>query len=213
VLDYIRKHLFRLSRGTGERQKEDKAMVLAPLGRKETVRAPTNSEIDALLQAAMAVFAESGSGCSCGNCREGRRWHGTITAHFRSAQNLIVGRFPPRGRRCADADAVWRPSMNPRGAGSWMAAYVDFISANVDLAAALHSRPGINTLPATSKRLRPRSRPLLEAAAASGQSAAVSSHLRTCCERLPALLNARPRRGTIMPAMVDLLIDGLRTAR
>ena len=175
-------------------KKEGQGDGSTPRGRTDRrVRADAQRNIEALLEAAKAVFFASGVDAPVREIAEKAGVGiGTIYRHFPQRSDLIVAVFRREVDACADAAAVLAAKHEPGEAlARWMQRYVDFISAKRGLAAALHSGdPAYNTLPAYfQERLRPALQTLLEAAAAAGKVRAVSSHT-TCCERLPA--SARP---------------------
>ena len=178
------------------------------------VRADAKRNIDALLQAAMAVFATSGVNAPVREIAEKAGVGiGTIYRHFPRRSDLIVAVFRREVDACADAAAVLASDHEPGEAlARWMQRYVDFISAKRGLAAALHSgNPAYDSLPAYfQKRLRPALKSLLEAAAAGGQvrvGVEPSDLLRAVASLCAPAHDgdpAHPRR------MVALLVDGLR---
>jgi AcrR family transcriptional regulator len=178
------------------------------------VRADAQRNIDALLQAAMAVFADSGVDAPVREIAEKAGVGiGTIYRHFPQRSDLIVAVFRREVDACADAALVLAAEHEPGEAlARWMQRYVDFISAKRGLAAALHSGdPAYNTLPAYfQKQLRPALQTLLEAAAAAGKvRGGVEPYellraVASLCTPAHDLGPDHARR------MVDLLIDGLR---
>lgn len=178
------------------------------------VRADAKRNIDALLQAAMAVFATSGVDAPVREIAEQAGVGiGTIYRHFPQRSDLIVAVFRREVDACADAAAVLATEYKPGEAlARWMQRYVDFIAAKRGLATALHSgNPAYETLPAYfQKRLRPALKTLLEAAAAAGKvrSGVEPNDLLRAVASLCAPAHdgnpAHPRR------MVALLVDGLR---
>jgi AcrR family transcriptional regulator len=185
-------------------KKEEQGDGLAPRGRTDRrVRADAQRNIDALLQAAMAVFADSGVDAPVREIAEKAGVGiGTIYRVFRREVDA-----------CADAAAVLAAEHEPGEAlARWMQRYVDFISAKRGLAAALHSGdPAYNTLPAYfQKRLRPALQTLLEAAAAAGKvRGGVEPYdlLRAVASLCTPAHDVGPDHAR---RMVDLLIDGLR---
>ena len=163
------------------------------VGRIDACRADAQRNIDALLQAAMAVFADFGVDAPVREIAEKAGVGiGTIYRHFPQRSDLIVAVFRREVDACADAAALLAAEHEPGEAlARWMQRYVDFITAKRGLAAALHSSdPAYNALPAYfQKRLRPASRPCSKQRPQRAKCGAESSHT-TCCERLPAC--ARP---------------------
>jgi AcrR family transcriptional regulator len=196
-------------------KKEEQGDGLAPRGRTHRrVRADAQRNIDALLQAAMAVFADSGVDAPVREIAEQAGVGiGTIYRHFPQRSDLIVAVFRREVDGCADAAAVLAAEHEPGLAlARWMQRYVDFISAKRGLAAALHSGdPAYNSLPAYfQQRLRPALQTLLEAAAAAGKvRGGVEPYdlLRAVASLCTPAHDVGPDHAR---RMVDLLIDGLR---
>jgi AcrR family transcriptional regulator len=178
------------------------------------VRADAKRSIDALLQAAMAVFATSGVDAPVREIAEQAGVGiGTIYRHFPQRSDLIVAVFRREVDACADAATVLAAEHEPGEAlARWMQRYVNFIAAKRGLATALHSgNPAYETLPAYfQKRLRPALKTLLEAAAAAGEVRAgvepndLLRAVASLCAPARDGNPAHPRR------MVALLVDGLR---
>jgi AcrR family transcriptional regulator len=178
------------------------------------VRADAKRNIDALLQAAMAVFATSGVDAPVREIAEKAGVGiGTIYRHFPQRSDLIVAVFRREVDACADAATVLATEHDPGEAlARWMQRYVDFIAAKRGLATALHSgNPAYETLPVYfQKRLRPALKTLLDAAAAAGEVRAgiepndLLRAVASLCAPAHDGNPAHPRR------MVALLVDGLR---
>jgi AcrR family transcriptional regulator len=196
-------------------KKQQQGDGLAPRGRAgRRVRADAQRNIDALLQAAMAVFADSGVDAPVREIAEKAGVGiGTIYRHFPQRSDLIVAVFRREVDACAGAAAVLAAAHQPDEAlARWIQRYVDFISAKRGLAAALHSGdPAYHNLPAYfQKRLRPALRTLLEAAAAAGKvRGGVEPYdlLRAVASLCTPAHDVGPDHAR---RMVDLLIDGLR---
>jgi AcrR family transcriptional regulator len=188
---------------------------LAPRGRKvRRVRADAKRNIDALLQAAMAVFATSGVDAPVREIAEKANVGiGTIYRHFPQRSDLIVAVFRHEVDACADAAPILAAKRAPGEAlARWMQRYVDFIAAKRGLAAALHSGdPAFDTLPAYfQQRLEPALRELLASAAAAGE-------VRTDIAAMDLLgavgslsMHAYKQGPEHARRMVSLLVDGLR---
>jgi len=178
------------------------------------VRVDAQRNIDALLQAAMAVFATSGVDAPVRAIAEKARVGiGTIYRHFPQRSDLIVAVFRREVDACADAATALAAEHEPGEAlARWMQRYVDFIAAKRGLATALHSgNPAYETLPAYfQRRLRPALKTLLEAATAAGEVRAgvepndLLRAVASLCAPAHDGNPAHPRR------MVALLVDGLR---
>jgi AcrR family transcriptional regulator len=178
------------------------------------VRADAQRNIDALLQAAMAVFTTSGVDAPVREIAEKAGVGiGTIYRHFPQRSDLIVAVFRHEVDACADAAPVLATEHEPSEAlARWMQRYVDFIAAKRGLAAALHSGdPAYDTLPAYfQKRLRPALETLLAAAVAAGEVRAdvePDDLLRAAASLCAHARDVGPEHAR---RMVALLIDGLR---
>ncbi|MER9185187.1 TetR/AcrR family transcriptional regulator [Mesorhizobium sp. M0074] len=195
--------------------KTDQGDGLEPRDRADrNVRADARRNIDALLRAAMAVFATSGVEAPVREIAEKAGVGvGTVYRHFPQRSDLIVAVFRHEVDACADAAPVLAREHRPGEAlALWMQRYVDFITAKRGLAAALYSgNPAFDTLPAYfNQRLRPALQTLLEAAAAAGE---VRADIEPGDLLGAAASLAMPAHGG-GPAqarrMVALLVDGLR---
>jgi AcrR family transcriptional regulator len=186
-----------------------------PGGRKARgVRADAQRNMDALLDAALAVFTTSGVDAPVREIAERAGVGvGTLYRHFPQRSDLVVAVFCHEVDACADAAPTLAAKHGPSEAlDLWMQRYVDFLAAKRGLAAALHSGdPAFETLPAYfRKRLVPALRSLLEAAAAAGEVRAdvepdeLLTAVASLCMQAHDARRAQARR------MVALLIDGLR---
>src|SRR5580700_3323458 len=149
----------------------DDAEREAPMSRP--VRADARRNVDALLEAALAVFATSGVDAPVREIavRAGVGV-GTVYRHFPERSDLIAAVFRREIDACADAAPVLAADHEPDEAlARWIQRYVDFIAAKRGLAKALHSGdPAFDTLPAYfTQRLEPALRALLKSAASAGQ--------------------------------------------
>lgn len=194
---------------------EEQGDGLGPRGRADRrVRADARRNIDALLQAAVAVFATSGVDAPVREIAERAGVGvGTVYRHFPRRADLVAAVFRREVDACADAAPILATEHEPGEAlARWMQRYVDFIAAKRGLAAALHSgNPAFDTLPAYfEKRLRPALQTLLEAAAAAGEVRADVEPYDLL--RAVASLCTPDRDGGPGHArrMVALLVDGLR---
>ncbi|MET0406421.1 MAG: helix-turn-helix domain-containing protein [Cystobacter sp.] len=178
------------------------------------VRADAQRNIDALLEAAKAVFAVSGVDAPV---REiAARAHvgvGTVYRHFPLRSDLIKAVFRREVDACADVAAELTARYEPGEAlTNWLLRYAGFIATKRGLAAALHSGDAAyDSLPDYFlQRLEPTLRGLLESAAAAGK---VRADLAPR-ELLYAVANlCRPAdKDGADPSqrMVALLIDGMR---
>jgi AcrR family transcriptional regulator len=189
-------------------------------GRAETqgrparrVRADAQRNIDALLDAAKAVFADSGVHAPVREIAERAGVGlGTVYRHFPQRSDLVTAVFRHEVDACAEAAPVLAAEHEPGEAlARWLHRYTGFIATKRGLAAALHSGDSaFDALPAYfQQHLRPALGSLLESAAAAGEVRAdvePSDLLRAVANLcLPAADDAGHSQ-----RMVALLIDGLR---
>lgn len=183
-------------------------------GRSRPVRADARRSADALLRAAVAVFAEMGvdAPMRAVAARAGVGI-GTLYRHFPQRSDLIKAIIRSEVDACVAAAAVLAATRPPAEAlASWMQRLVDLVAAKRGLGPALHSGdPAYQALPGyVLGQLGPALRGLLDAAAATG-------HVRGDVDA-GELLSAGLRLS--MPAgdgdvaqarrMITLLVDGLR---
>jgi AcrR family transcriptional regulator len=178
------------------------------------VRADAQRNIDALLQAALAVFATSGVDAPVREiAKKAGVGIGTFYRHFPQRSDLVAAVFRHEIDACADAAPILAAEHEPGEAlARWMQRYAAFIATKHGLAAALHSgNPAFDNLPAYfQKRLLPAFRALLDAAAAAGEVRAdvdaneLLSAVASLCRQAPEEDPERARR------MVSILVDGLR---
>jgi AcrR family transcriptional regulator len=179
------------------------------------LRADAQRNLDALLEAAMAVFATSGVDAPVREiaARAGVGV-GTVYRHFPQRSDLVAAVFRHEVDACADAA---RSLAAEHAAGEalalWMQRYVDFIAAKRGLAAALYSgNPAFEPLPAYFReRLKPAFRTLLAAAAAAGEVRpdVDPGDLLNAVANLSSS-NAHGGGPEQARRMVALLVDGLR---
>ncbi|CAA9244073.1 MAG: Transcriptional regulator, AcrR family [uncultured Chloroflexia bacterium] len=182
------------------------------------VRADAQRNTDALLEAALEVFATSGVDAPVREiAAKAGVGVGTVYRHFPQRSDLIVAVFRQQVDACADAAAVLAAEHAPGEAlALWMQRYADFIATKRGLATALHSgNPAYNPLPTYfDTRLRPALQALLDAAANAGEVRDdiepddLLRAVRSLC------MSAHDDRTDHARRMVSLLVDGLRyTAR
>ncbi len=182
--------------------------------KSRSVRADAQRNVDALLEAALAVFATSGVEAPVREVAEAAGVGvGTLYRHFPRRSDLVVAVFRHQIDACADAAQVLAAEYAPGEAlALWMQRYADFIMTKRGLATALHSGdPAFATLPAYfSERLRPALAELLDRAIAAGE-------VRTDVEPDDLLwaigglcMSAHDHRADYARRMVALLADGLR---
>jgi AcrR family transcriptional regulator len=178
------------------------------------VRADVQRNLDALLKAAMAVFAASGVDAPVREIADAAKVGvGTVYRHFPQRSDLVSAVFRHEVDACADAAPVLAAAHRPGEAlGLWLQRYVDFLAAKRGLAAALHSGdPAFGGLPAYfDARLRPALRNLVDAAVAAGEVRAdiEPSDLLSAVASLS--MQARDPDPAHARRMVALLVDGLR---
>jgi len=194
---------------------EDQGNRLEPQGNVDRrVRADAQRNIDALLQAALTVFATSGVDAPVREIAEKAGVGiGTLYRHFPQRADLVAAAFRHEIDACADAAPLLAAKHAPDEAlARWMQRYAAFVATKRGLATALHSgNPAFDTLPAYfNQRLRPAFRTLLDAAVAAGEVRAdvdaddLLSAVASLCKQSHDDDPDRTRR------MVALLIDGLR---
>ncbi len=178
------------------------------------VRADARRNMDALLRAALAVFATSGVDAPVREIAEKAGVGvGTVYRHFPQRSDLIKAILRQEVDACADAVAALAADHEPGAAlALWMQRLVDFIMTKRGLGAALHSgNPAYASLPDYFlSRLTPALRSLLDTAAAAGvvRDDVDAGELLLAAARLAVPASdgdaAQARR------MVALLVDGLR---
>lgn len=178
------------------------------------VRADAQRNINALLEAALAVFTTSGVDAPVREIAEKAGVGiGTVYRHFPQRADLVAAVFRHEIDACADAAAVLATEHRPGEAlARWMQRYADLIATKRGLAAALHAGdPAFNTLPSYfDTRLQPALGALLDAAAKAGEVRSdiapddLLSAVRSLC------MSAHDDQTGYTRRMVALLVDGLR---
>jgi AcrR family transcriptional regulator len=178
------------------------------------LRADARRNLDALLEAAMAVFAASGVDAPVREiAAKAGVGVGTVYRHFPQRSDLVAAVFRHEVDACADAATLLAAEHAPGEAlALWMQRYVDFIAAKRGLAAALYSgNPAFEPLPAYFReRLKPAFRTLLAAAAAAGEVRAdvdPGDLLNAVANLSSTSHGGGPEQAR---RMVALLVDGLR---
>jgi AcrR family transcriptional regulator len=179
-----------------------------------SVRADAQRNLDALLEAAKAVFGTSGVDAPVRDIAA-RAGVGiaTVYRHFPQRSDLIAAVFRREVDACAAAAAALsREHESGEALACWLRRYTSFIATKRGLAAALHSGdPAFDALPAYFRQhLEPALQSLLDAAVAAGQ-------IRDDVEAYELLravgslsITTGDDGGLQGRRMVDLLIDGLR---
>ncbi len=186
----------------------------APPAAVPRVRADAQRSLDALLEAAKAIFAASGVDAPV---REIAARAGvgiaTVYRHFPQRSDLIAAVFRREVDACAAAAAVLAREHEPGEAlARWLRRYTGFIATKRGLAAALHSGDAaFDALPGYFRQhLEPALQSLLDAAVAAGEirgDVEPYDLLRAVGNLSVAGGDDGARHGR---RMVDLLIDGLR---
>jgi AcrR family transcriptional regulator len=196
----------RLAAQTGKKNEDD--------GKPRRMRSDARRKMDALLQAAMEVFAKSGVDAPVREIAERAGVGlGTVYRHFPQRSDLIVAVFQTQVDACANAAAEIGKKYEPGEAlARWMQRYVDFFATKRGLAAALHSGdPAYSALPIYfEKRLQPALKTLLGAAVAAGivrPGIEASDLLRAVANLCRGVHGEEP---IYARRMVELLVDGLR---
>ena len=183
-----------------------------PSGR--SVRADARRNLDTLLEAAKAVFADAGVDAPVRQvATRAGVGVGTLYRHFPTRAALVAAVFRREVDACAAEAAPLAAGLPPGDAlAAWLRRYTRFLATKRGLAAALHSGdPAFEPLPAYfMQHLEPALAALLDAAARAGE---VRGDV-PAADLLWAVgnLTAGAGRGGAGDAgrMVDVLIDGLR---
>ncbi len=182
--------------------------------RSKPVRADAQRNLNALLMAALEVFATSGVDAPVREIavRAGVGV-GTLYRHFPQRSDLVAAVFRHEVDACADAAPALAAEHGPAEAlARWMQRYAAFISTKRGLAAALHSGdPAFDALPDYfQRRLLPALQALLQTAAKAGEVRADvdPNDLLSAVGRLG--MRAGDDSADQTQRMVALLVDGLR---
>ncbi|MDG9672053.1 TetR/AcrR family transcriptional regulator [Hahella sp. CR1] len=178
------------------------------------VRADAQRNLDALLNAALEVFATSGVDAPVREiAAKAGVGMGTVYRHFPQRSDLIVAVFRQQVDACAAAADTLAAQHTPGEAlACWIQRYADFIVTKRGLATALHSGdPAYSTLPSYfDKQLKPQLQRLLDAAIATGEvrkDVDPDDLLRAVGS---LCMSAHDDRIDYARRMVALLVDGLR---
>jgi AcrR family transcriptional regulator len=184
------------------------------VGAPRPVRADAQRNLDALLEAAMTVFATSGVDAPVRQIAEKAGVGlGTVYRHFPQRSDLIAGVFRHEIDACAGAAAILAAEYQPGEAlAKWMLRYVDFVSAKRGLAPALHSGdPAFETLRSYfDQRLRPALHMLLASAVAAGDVRADVDADDILGAVTSLSMHAFAQGPEHARRMVSLFLDGLR---
>jgi AcrR family transcriptional regulator len=182
--------------------------------KSRSVRADAQRNTDALLEAALAVFATSGVNAPVREIAEKAGVGiGTVYRHFPQRSDLVAAVFRHEIDACADAALILAAEHEPGEAlARWMQRYAAFIATKRGLATALHSgNPAFDTLPAYfHQKLQPALRTLLESAAAAGEvrtDVDADDILGAVASLCMHAFDQGPQHAR---RMVSLFVDGLR---
>lgn len=178
------------------------------------VRADAQRNLATVLEAAKAVFAESGVDAPVrAIATRAGVGVGTIYRHFPKRSDLVAAVFRREVDACAAAAPALAAELEPGDAlASWLQRYTGFIATKLGLAAALHSGdPTFDPLPAYfAEHLGPALGALLDAAVASGEVREGIDPTDLLHAVATLSVPAPGNDGRRAQTMVGLLIDGLR---
>lgn len=178
-------------------------------------RADARRNLNALIDAARAVFATSGVDAPIRDiAQKAGVGVGTLYRHFPQRSDLIVAVFRKEVDGCAAAaDTIAAECPPDQALERWLDRFIEFVAAKRGLSSALHSGdPAYEPLPAyLMGRLAPAASRLLEAAATAGKVRAdvnaadfLMAIAQLCTPDGKGGITDESRR------MVALLLDGLR---
>jgi AcrR family transcriptional regulator len=178
------------------------------------LRADAQRNVGSLLEAAKAVFANSGVDAPAKAIADlAGVGVGTLYRHFPQRSDLVKAVFHREVDACADAASELATAHDPGDAlAKWLQRYAEYLGTKRGLAPALHSGdPAYSALPGYfSQRLEPAIGSLLDAAIASGEVRADIS-AKDLLDAVANLCMAGPGGGSAYSQrMVALLIAGLR---
>jgi AcrR family transcriptional regulator len=190
------------------------AIPPAPARSPRRLRADAQRNIDALLEAAKAVFAASGVDAPAKQIADlAGVGVGTLYRHFPQRSDLVKAVFQREVDACADAAPALIAAHAPGDAlARWLRRYTEFVATKRGLAKALHSGdPAFDALPGYfMQRLEPTLGSLLEAAAASGEIRADITPRYLLYAVANLCLPVADEGVAYSQRMVAILIDGLR---
>ena len=188
-----------------------------PEARDETsrpLRADARRNVDALLRAAMTVFAELGVDAPMRTiAAEAGLGVGTLYRHFPQRSDLIKAIIQREVDACVEAAATLGATRTPGEAlASWVQRLVDFVATKRGLGPALHSGDATyQSLPNyVLGELTPALRRLLDVAAAAGEIRADVDARELLLAALRLAAPASEGEAAEARRMVALLVDGLR---
>jgi AcrR family transcriptional regulator len=178
------------------------------------LRADAQRNIDALLEAAKAVFGTSGVDAPAKEIADlAGVGVGTLYRHFPQRSDLVKAVFQREVDACADAAPALAAAHAPGEAlVRWLQRYTEFLATKRGLATALHSGdPAFEALPGYfMRRLGPALGALLDAATASGEIRADIGPADLLHAVANLSLPAGGEGAAYSQRMVALLFDGLR---
>ncbi len=178
------------------------------------LRADAKRNTDALLEAALAVFATSGVDAPVREIAEKAGVGiGTFYRHFPNRADLVAAVFRHEIDACANAAPSLAAEHEPGEAlARWMQRYAAFIATKRGLATVLHSgNPVFDSLPAYfQKRLEPALRKLLVSATAAGKVRTDVPAEQLLSAVASLCMHAYAQGPEHAQRMVALLVDGLR---
>jgi len=208
--------VFRLARGIVVSDKPEKQNdgIEPQSSTHRRVRADARRNVDALLQAAKAVFASSGVDAPVREIAEKAGVGiGTVYRHFPERSDLVAAVSRREIDACADAAQILAAEHEPFEAlAKWVQRYAAFIVTKRGLAKVLHSGdPAFDTLPAYfDQRLRPALLTLLKAAVAAGQVRGDVDANDLLVAVASLCMSAHNDGSGLAERMVAVLVDGLR---
>jgi AcrR family transcriptional regulator len=177
-------------------------------------RADARRNLDALVEAAKTVFAESGVDAPAKQIADlAGVGVGTVYRHFPQRSDLVVAVFQRAVDVCAQAGPELAATLPPAEAlSAWIGKYTGFIATKRGLAAALHSGdPAFNALPDYFLgTLGPTLQTLLDAAVEAGEirpDVNARDLLHAIAQLCMPMPGGAPDHGL---RMVQVLVDGLR---
>ena len=185
-----------------------------PRDTDQRMRADAQRNVDALLEAAKAVFATSGVNAPVREiAKRAGVGVGTFYRHFPQRSDLVTAVFRREVDACAAAATTLASELEPGEAlASWLQRYTQFIATKRGLAVALHSEdPAFNALPVYfQQHLEPALRSLLDAAVAADE-VRIGVEPNDLLRAVSNLCVSTDKDGSgHTRRMVALLIDGLR---
>jgi AcrR family transcriptional regulator len=178
------------------------------------LRADAQRSVDALMQAARAVFATTGVDATVREIADHAGvGMGTLYRHFPQRADLITAVLHGEMGACAQAAPVLAAALPPFEAlAAWMQRYADLVGTKRGLGKALNSGDAVfeGLLERFEQRLRPAVRPLFASAIAAREIAADTDADEILCAASSLCMSAYEARPEHARRMVALLIEGLR---